>query len=179
MSRKIVPGEPDPFSELELHAWRSLLRLYSTVMRTIDKELQQAHGLSNTEYGVLVILVTAPNRSLRLGELAIRNLGSPSGISRIVDRLAALGLVERQPDSQDGRGAHARLTDAGVRKLRELQVTHHRVARELFLGRLDERELRRFVGLAELALPGVAKDAIWAAGGQTPRHAPRRSVEPA
>ena len=173
MSRKIVPGEPDPFSELELHAWRSLLRLYSAVMRTIDRELQQAHGLSNTEYGVLVILVTAPNRSLRLGELAIRNLGSPSGISRIVDRLAALGLVERQPDSQDGRGAHARLTDAGVRKLRELQVTHHRVARELFLGRLNERDLRSFVGIAERALPGVATDAIWPAGEPSRDAAPR------
>lgn len=167
MSRKIVPGEPDPFSELELQAWRSLLRLYSTVMRTIDKELQHAHGLSNTEYGVLVILVTAPNRSLRLGELAIRNMGSPSGISRIVDRLAALGLVERQPDSQDRRGAHAMLTDAGVRKLRALQVTHHRVAREFFLGRLDKRELRRFVEIAERALPGVATSPIWAADGQS------------
>ena len=142
-------------------------------MRTIDKELQQEHGLGNTEYGVLVILVTAPNRSLRLGELAVRNLASPSGISRIVDRLAALGLVEWQRDSQDGRGAHASLTDTGLRKLRELQVTHHRVARELFLGRLDERDLRRFVGIAERALPGVATDSIWAAGGQPRDAAPR------
>ncbi len=164
MSRKIVPEEPEPFSDLELHAWRSLLRLYSTVMRTVDKELQQAHGLGNTEYGVLVILVTAPDRSLRLGDLAVRNLASPSGISRIVDRLAALGFVERHPDPRDGRGAHARLTDAGVRKLRQLQVTHHRVARELFLAQLNERDLRRFVGIAERALPGVATETIWAAG---------------
>ena len=167
MSRKVVPGEPDPFSELELHAWRSLLRLYSAVMRAIDKELQAEHGLSNTEYGVLVILVSAPNRSLRLGDLAVRNLASPSGISRIVDRLSALGLVDRQRDAEDKRGAHAVLTDVGVRKLRELQVTHHRVARELFLGRLDERELRRFVRIAERALPGVATSAIWPTDGQS------------
>jgi hypothetical protein len=50
--------------------WRSLLRLYSTVMRQVDGELERAHGLGNTEYGVLVVLANAPERSLRLGELA-------------------------------------------------------------------------------------------------------------
>jgi DNA-binding MarR family transcriptional regulator len=163
LSRKILPREPDPFSERELEAWRSLLRLYSTVMRRLDRELERAHGLDNTEYGVLVVLVNAPERSLRLGELAARNMASPGGMSRIVDRLIALGLVERRPDAHDRRGAHARLTDAGVRKLRELQVTHHRVARELFLGRLSERDLARFAKIAERAMPHVATSAVWAA----------------
>ncbi len=121
------------------------------------------HGLDNTEYGVLVVLVNAPERSLRLGELAARNMASPGGMSRIVDRLVALGLLERRPDPHDRRGAHATLTDAGVRKLRELQVTHHRVARELFLGRLGERDLKRFAELAERALPGIATSPVWAA----------------
>ena len=163
MSRKRTPPEPDPFSERELQAWRSLLRLYSTVMRTLDRELEQAHGLDNTEYGVLVVLVNAPERSLRLGELAARNMASPGGMSRIVDRLAAAGLVERRPDPQDRRGAQVRLTDVGVCKLRELQVTHHRVARELFLARLSERDLSRFAEIAERALPGVATSPVWAA----------------
>ena len=163
MSRKRLPPEPDPFSERELQAWRSLLRLYSTVMRRVDRELERAHGLDNTEYGVLVILVNAPERSLRLGELAARNMASPGGMSRIVDRLAALGLVERRPAPDDRRGALVRLTDPGVGRLRELQVTHHRVARELFLGRLSERELAQFAELAERALPGVATSPVWAA----------------
>lgn len=163
MSRKRLLPEPDPFSERELQAWRSLLRLYSTVMRRVDRELERAHGLDNTEYGVLVILVNAPERSLRLGELAARNMASPGGMSRIVDRLAALGLVERRPAPDDRRGALVRLTDPGVGRLRELQVTHHRVARELFLGRLSERELARFAELAERALPGVATSPVWAA----------------
>jgi hypothetical protein len=50
-----------------------------------------------------------------------------------------------------------------VAMLRELQVTHHRVARELFLGRLSDRELARFAELAERALPGVAASSVWAA----------------
>ncbi len=163
MSRKILPLEPDPFSERELQAWRSLLRVYSTVMRRLDRELERAHGLDNTEYGVLVVLVNAPERSLRLGELAARNMASPGGMSRIVDRLTALGLLERRPDPHDRRGAHARLTDAGVHKLRKLQTTHHRVARELFLGRLSERDLSRFAEIAERAMPGVATSPAWAA----------------
>jgi DNA-binding MarR family transcriptional regulator len=83
-------------------------------------------------------------------------------MSRIVDRLAALGLVERRPDPHDRRGAHVTLTNAGVRKLRELQGTHHRVAREL-LGRLRERDLGRFAELAERAMPGVATSPVWVA----------------
>ena len=70
-------------------------------MRRLDRELERAHGLDNTEYGVLVVLVNAPERSLRLGELATRNMAIPGGMSRIVDRLAALGLVERRPDPHD------------------------------------------------------------------------------
>jgi DNA-binding MarR family transcriptional regulator len=156
-------GEPDPFSDHELRAWRSLLRLYSTVMRRVDRELERAHRLGNTEYGVLVVLVNAPERSLRLGELAACNMASAGGMSRIVDRLAALGLVERRPAPDDRRGAVVQLTDRGVAMLRELQVTHHRVARELFLGRLSDRELARFAELAERALPGVAASSVWAA----------------
>lgn len=163
LSRKKLSAEPNPFSESELRAWRSLLRLYSTVMRRVDRELEQAHGLDNTEYGVLVVLVNAPERSLRLGDLAVRNMASPGGMSRIVDRLAAAGLVERRPDPHDRRGAQVRLTDDGVGKLRELQVTHHRVARELFLARLSERDLSRFAEIAERALPGVATSPVWAA----------------
>ena len=153
--------EPDPLSEAELHAWRALLRLYSTVMRAVDAGLQAEHGLGNTEYGVLVVLVTAPERSLRLGELAARNLASPSGISRIVDRLQAAGLVVRRPDPQDGRGAHAQLTDEGLLKLRGMQATHHRIARERFLGLLDEPDLRQLATLAERVLPGVATSSAW------------------
>lgn len=167
--KRSASSEPDPFSEQELQAWRSLLRLYSTVMRRVDRELERAHGLGNTEYGVLVVLVNAPERSLRLGELAARNMASPGGMSRIADRLAALGLVERRPAPQDRRGALVRLTDAGVSRLRELQVTHHRVARELFLGRLSERDLARFAELAERALPGVATSPVWAASEEPPR----------
>jgi len=143
-----------------------MLRLYSTVMRRLDRELERGHGLDNTEYGVLVVLVTAPDRSLRLGELAARNMASPGGMSRIVGRLAALGIVERRPDPHDRRGSQARLTDVGVRKLRELQVTHHRIARELFLGRLSDRDLIRFAEIAERALPGVATSGVWGATGR-------------
>ena len=57
-----------------------------------------------------------------------------------------------------------RLTDAGVSRLRQLQVTHHRVARELFLGRLSERDLSRLAEIAERAFPGVATSPVWAAG---------------
>lgn len=153
--------EPDPFSEAQFRAWRSLLRLHASVTRDLDQALQAEHGLSLGEYGVLITLVGIPGHSLRLGDLAARRLVSPSGITRLVDRLARAGLIERLRDPADGRGAHAALTETGLKKLREAQVTHHRVVRERLLARLGERDLQRFLDIAEKAMPGVTTEAVW------------------
>ena len=79
-----------------------------------------------------------------------------AGTFGVTELSALIGEIERS----EYRG---RLTDVGVCKLRELQVTHHRVARELFLARLSERDLSRFAEIAERALPGVATSPVWAA----------------
>jgi hypothetical protein len=86
----------------------------------------------------------------------------PHPVSTLLGEVV-VGEIERRPDVHDRRGAQVRLTDAGVTRLRELQVTHHRVARELFLGRLSDRDLSSFAEIAERALPGVASSVVWAA----------------
>ena len=153
--------EPDPFTEEEFHAWRGLIRLRETAMREIDRRLRQDGDLSLADYGVLITLVTAPRFRLRMSDLGTRQLLTPSGITRVVTRLEERGLIQREPDPADGRGALAALTRPGLEALRRAQVIHHATVRELFLGRLTQHELNRLAQLYEKALPGVVSAPVW------------------
>ena len=82
------PPEPDPFTPDEFGAWRGMLRVHSTVFRELDRRLLAEHAFGVDAYGVLITLVTAPARSLPIGELGVQRNLSPSGVSRSVDRLA-------------------------------------------------------------------------------------------
>ncbi len=155
------PPEPDPFTDEEFAAWRGLLRVHSAVFRELDRRLLAEHGLGIDSYGVMITLVTAPARSLPIGELGIRRNLSPSGISRSVDRLTTLGLVERATNPEDARSLLVRITDAGLQRLREAQVTHHRIVREMLLARLDPRDLGRLGELWEQVMPGAVSSPTW------------------
>lgn len=126
----------------ELRAWQALLHAYHDVVRTLDRELQDEHDLTLADYDVLLRLAPAPDKALRMSDLAERVLMSPSGTTRLVDRLTKRGLVERQEDPTDGRVAMAHLTEAGAQHLRRAAKTHLRGIREHFTGRLSETQLR-------------------------------------
>ena len=155
------PAEPDPFTADEFAAWRGMLRVHSTVFRELDRALLEAHGFGIDSYGVLITLVTAPEHRLPIGELGLRRNLTPSGISRSVDRLAKLDLVERVANPIDGRSFLVGLTATGLRRLREAQLTHHRVVREMLLSRLDEPDVKRLGELWEKAMPGTVSSPTW------------------
>jgi DNA-binding MarR family transcriptional regulator len=83
-------------------------------------------------------------------------------------RLEERGLVKREPDPEDGRAALPGLTREGLEVLRRAQRIHHATVRELYLGRLNEREQQQLARLFEKALPGVVSSAEW----PTPHAAP-------
>jgi DNA-binding MarR family transcriptional regulator len=130
-------------SERELAAWGGFLVTHRQVIAQLDAELEREHGLPLVSYEVLLYLADAPDHSLRMGELADRLLLSRSGLTRLVDRLAAQGLVERHSCDSDRRGTYARLTDAGLERFREARPTHLRGVREHFLDHISERDLDR------------------------------------
>jgi DNA-binding MarR family transcriptional regulator len=136
-------------SPLELGAWRGLLRSHAAIVRELDAQLEARHGLSLTAYEVLLLLHEAPARRLRMSELAERALLSLSGMTRLVDRLAAAGLVERRRCDEDRRGLYAELTPAGAELFARARETHLRGVRERFLSRLSEPELERLAVLWE------------------------------
>lgn len=125
----------------ELNAWRGMLRVHSEIIRRLDEELEREHGLPLSSYEVLLQLADAPDSSLRMGQLAEHLFLSRSGLTRLIDRLAKAGLVERVICESDRRGSYARLTAEGRRRFDAARPTHLRGVREHFLSRLDTGEM--------------------------------------
>jgi DNA-binding MarR family transcriptional regulator len=136
-----------------LKAWNSFLRAHATLMRRLELDLVQATGLALADFDVLVQLARAGGE-LRMTDLATRALISRSGMTRRVTRLVAEGLVRRASADADARGVTVVLTDAGLARLTETAPVHLRGVSELFVGRLDDREL----AVLESALDKVRVD---------------------
>ncbi|HXV93620.1 MAG TPA: MarR family transcriptional regulator [Pseudonocardia sp.] len=134
-------------TESEGRAWGALLRAHARCVRQMDAELESAHGTALTTYDVLRQLALAPGARLRMAELAERVMLSRPGLTGVVKRLEAAGLLTREPVPEDGRGSAAVLTPAGRRHLAEAHPTHVRSIRERFAGRFSDDELST---LAEL-----------------------------
>ena len=128
-----------------LATWRAFLNAHAHVTRRIGRDLADA-GLPDLGwYDLLWTLYRAPERSLRVNELAREVVLSPTAMSRFVDRAEAAGVVRRQPDPADRRALQVTLTDAGVALLREMWPVYEHGIEALFathLGASGER-LRR------------------------------------
>lgn len=147
---------PDQLTDAELAAWRGFLRVHAALVKQLDAELDRAHGLPLSSYEVLITLRDAGGR-LRMAELADRALLSRSGMTRLVDRLARQGLLERTQCDSDARGCFASLTEKGAETLASARPTHLAGVRERFLGRLDAAELETLADLWERLLPGASQ----------------------
>ena len=128
-------------SDPRLDAWRAFLRAHARLTRELEHELQAEQSMALADYDVLLQLAVADEDRLRMSELADRILLSRSGITRLVDRLEAAGLVERVTCETDRRGQWAKLTEAGRGRLREASPTHLRGVAEHFLDRIPADEL--------------------------------------
>ncbi len=141
-----------------LGAWRSFLEAHARLARRLDDELRAGHGVSLAEYDALLQLARAPGRRLRMNQLADRVILSRSGITRLVDRLEAAGLVTRVSCPTDARGAEAVLTDAGLERLRAAARTHLAGIERYFVDVVDPADLptieRALGAVARRACPG-------------------------
>lgn len=140
-------------SPVELDAWRGLLRVHAWVLKALASELEGAHGLPLTSYEVLAQLAAAPERRMRMCDLADSVLLSRSGMSRLVDRLVRDGLIERCACAQDARGAFACITPAGFELLEAARPAHLEGIRQRFLAHFGEGELAQLGGFWQRLLP--------------------------
>lgn len=126
--------------ELELRAWRGMLRAHAALTKALDADLEAEHGIPLTSYEVLLHLTAAPDHRMRMSELADSVVLSRSGLTRLVDRMEREGLLARGSCPSDARGSFAILTDAGRDKLAAARGTHLAGIRARFLDRLSEHE---------------------------------------
>jgi DNA-binding MarR family transcriptional regulator len=141
---------PARLSAEQLAAWRAFLRAHATITRELEAELVAEQRLSLAAYDVLVQLAEAPERRLRMTELADAVLLSRSGVTRLVDRLERAGLVTRCRVADDGRGVAARLTDAGFARLRTAAGTHLAGVHAHFAARLGAEDLAALERISRL-----------------------------
>jgi DNA-binding MarR family transcriptional regulator len=152
--RALAPSDP------RIEPWRAFLQAHARITRRLDEELRAAHDLSLAEYDALLTIADAPDRRIRMRQLADRVILSKSGVTRLIDRLVLDGLVERSACPSDARGAEAVLTPAGLDRLRGASRTHLRGIDEHFLAALGPDDansvLRSMRAVAERA--GVGTD---------------------
>ena len=146
-----------PVSSLDddvLAAWRGFLNAHAQITRRISRDLAAAGLPDLSWYDVLWALYRQPERRLRVTELAREVVLSPTGMSRLVDRVEAAGCVRREPDPADRRALQVVLTDAGEELLRRMWPVYAKGLEEHFapfLGRSSQRTRATFERMAASA----------------------------
>jgi DNA-binding MarR family transcriptional regulator len=131
-------------SDDEQQAWRAWIAASLLLPDRLSRELQERADISLPDYEILVYLSEAPDRRLRMSELADRTLSSRSRLSHQVDRLSDAGLVDRQPCSDDRRGYFAVLTPRGWDFLVATAPMHVESVREHLVDALTPEEFAEF-----------------------------------
>ncbi len=140
---------------LEEAAWFGMLHAHTVLTKAIDAELVRVHQLPLMAFEVLMHAARCGAVGLGMSDLARRVLLSPSGLSRLVDRLEHEGLLGRQGSDNDGRAVRVCVTPAGRQRLNEAARTHVAVVRERFLQGLAEAELEQLAALWQRVAGGA------------------------
>lgn len=137
---------------LSTSAWGALLQVHAAVVPVLDQRLLAEVGLPLRFYDVLLELASAPERKLRMTDLADRVVLSRTRVSRLVEEMAAAGLVAREQNPQDGRSAYAVLTELGLTRYRQAAPGYLAGIEEHFAQRLSDRELATMAALLQRVL---------------------------
>ena len=121
-------------------AFAALVRAHAAATRRLSAQLSADHGLTLSDYEVLLRLARAPERRMRRVDLAEQVLLTASGITRLLDGLEQSGYVERAACASDRRVVYAVLTADGLSKLREASESHLQQIDTLFRARLSYEE---------------------------------------
>ena len=131
-------------SEDEQSYWRSWISANLLLPDRLGRDLQEQCGLTLADYEILVRLSEAPDRRLRMSELAEITLSSRSRLSHQIDRMQKAGQVDRQECTDDRRGYFAVLTDAGYDELVAAAPIHVESVRQRMVDVLTPEEFAEF-----------------------------------
>jgi len=125
----------------------NLATAYATLTRELSATLVAQHGLTINDYGCLLLLSRAGEEGMRRIDLANELRLSPSGITRLLDRLEGQGLVGKGSCKEDARVSYAILTETGLEKLRNAAPGHIEDIDRRLADVLDEEEMRTLTEL--------------------------------
>ena len=136
----------------ELAAWVRLAAVLELLPGVLDSQLRRDADLTHFEYYVLAMLSEAPNRTLRMTELAARTNATLPRLSHVVQRLEDRQLVQRFPCAEDGRATNARLTSAGWRKIKQAAPGHVANVRQHVIDALTPEQVTQLSAIADAIL---------------------------
>jgi MarR family 2-MHQ and catechol resistance regulon transcriptional repressor len=132
-----------------VQALGALLVAHSTLTRELSRQLEAEHGLTLNDWEVLMLLSKAEDHEMRRVDLARQVRLSPSGVTRMLDRLEAAGLVKKGFCETDARVTYAVLTEAGMKKLEDSYPRHFDQIDQLLGAQLDGEELASLAEMLE------------------------------
>src|SRR5438270_8706617 len=147
----------EQLSKQHLAAWRTFLKAHALLVDRIDHDLVAARQLPLSWYDVLIELYEAPERRLRMHEVAERVVLSRSGLTRLVDRLEAEGFLRRDRSGTDRRGAYAVITEEGIAALRRIWPIYVKGIAEYFAQWLTLEEAQHLESALGRALQAASK----------------------
>jgi DNA-binding MarR family transcriptional regulator len=136
-------------SDDEQATWRAFLAMQRKIRDRLERQLQQDAGVPMTYYIILAMLSEAPQRTLRMTELATIAGTSQSQLSHAASRLEEAGWIERRRCLDDKRGYLAVLTDAGFQVLAQAAPSHVESVRSVLFDRLTPQQVRQLRTIAD------------------------------
>ena len=151
MNRAPVKSGPD-----SLIVWEALLRVSTTLIQTLERELVEGEHLPLSWYDVFVQLSLAKDGRLRMQALADSVVFSPSGLTRLVDRMEKAGMVKREHAKDDRRGYFVAITPKGRQTMAKARPLHHRGINEHFARYLTSGEMQSLYAILSKVRAGMA-----------------------
>jgi DNA-binding MarR family transcriptional regulator len=136
----------------EQRTWRIFMLATKLLWDQLEREVDQATDVPSAYYEVLVRLSEAPDRRLRLSDLADQSQSSRSRLSHSLARLEGLGWIRREGCETDRRGAYAVLTDPGFRALEAAAPVHVEGVRTHLFDVLSTKQIEELGAISERIL---------------------------
>lgn len=151
----MVDGEPRWLNAEERQAWLSWIAATTLLDASLERQLQRDSGMPMAYYQILVMLSEAPDRTLRMGQLAGRTQSSHSRMSHAVARLEDRGWIRRTSCPGDRRRTFATLTDEGFAALAAAAPGHVAAVREHLFDRLTCEQVRQLAAITDTIRAGL------------------------
>jgi DNA-binding MarR family transcriptional regulator len=151
-------NDPEPrwLNTDEQHTWRESIQAWQWLLAAVDVQLQRDSGMPLAYYEILVRLSEAPDRSLRMTQLAEASSSSKSRVSHAVARLEERGWVRRMDCPTDRRGQIAMLTDQGFAALAAAAPGHVEQVRRVLFDALSAEQIKQLDGISAAILAQAA-----------------------